>query len=701
MLPYALSIFLSAFLLFLVQPLIAKQILPWFGGTASVWNTCMLFFQTLLLAGYAYADRSVRWLSPGRQVLLHAILLVVSLASLPIVASEAWKPLGEEDPILRILGLLAATIGLPYLMLSTTTPLLQAWYWRRFRSAVPYRLFALSNAASLAALLGYPTLIEPYFGGRDTAYAWSLGYLIFALLCIFAGWKSLRGVSGYPGGAEVGVGRKGAAAAEADRVAGHGKAADAGTLAGHGEATGHGTASDPLATRIQWVALSALGSATLLAVTNHLTQNISSVPFLWVLPLALYLLSFIVCFDRTAWYRRRLWGLGAAASLPVMVHYADSLALFQVGGLYALGLFLVCMFCHGELVQLKPHPSRLTGFYLAMSLGGALGALSIGIGAPLMLDGYYELHLTLAAVALMLLWRSLNLRWWWPLGCVTLSAALVLMILEELNDYRLGIREMARNFYGVVRTRDYPSEPGFRYLLHGAINHGGQLQGEDYAMMPATYYSPASGYGRLFEALPDTPRRVGLIGLGAGALAAYARDGDQWVIYEINPLVVDLAKREFSFLERMKAPYEIVMGDGRLALERESSRQFDVLAVDAFSGDSIPMHLVTREAMAAYLKHLKSDGVIVFQATNRFVDLKPVAKRLAESFGLQARLVADNPDFDSGPERWFLPTDQIVMTRNRALFEHPAFKDSLPIATRPDVGIYTDDHSNLLRILKR
>ena len=668
MLPYALSIFLSSFLLFLVQPLIAKQILPWFGGAASVWNTCMLFFQTLLLAGYAYADRCVRSLSPQHQVRMHAILLLASLASLPIVASEAWKPLGTEDPILRILGLLAATIGLPYWMLSATTPLLQAWYWRRFHAAVPYRLFALSNAASLAALLGYPSLIEPYFGGRETAQAWSFGYAIFALLCIYSGWTSLRGVSGEPA-----------------------------PSASH---TPQAAAADPIATRLQWIALSALGSATLLAITNHLTQNISSVPFLWVLPLALYLISFILCFERPGWYRRRIWGAGAAASLPLMVYFADSLALFEVGGLYALGLFLVCMFCHGELAQLKPHPSRLTNFYLALSFGGALGALSIAIGAPLLLDGYYEVHMTLAAVALMLLWRSLDLRWWWPLGSLALCAALALLIAREIEDYRIGIREMARNFYGVVRTRDYPSEPRFRYLLHGAINHGGQLQGEDYAMMPATYYSPTSGYGRLFEALPDLPRRVGLIGLGAGALAAYAREGDAWVIYEINPLVVELAKREFSFLENMKAPYEIVLGDGRLALERQAPRQFDVLAVDAFSGDSIPMHLITREAMAAYLKHLKPDGVIVFQATNRFVDLKPVAKRLAESFGLEARLVSDNPDFNSGPERWYLPTDQIVMTRNPQLFDHPAFKEAQAIPTRPDVGIYTDDHSNLLRILK-
>jgi protein-L-isoaspartate O-methyltransferase len=684
MLPYALTIFLSAFLLFLVQPLIAKQILPWFGGSASVWNTCMLFFQTLLLAGYAYADRSVQHLNAKRQVILHAVLLVLSLLCLPIIASESWKPQGDEDPIIRILGLLVATIGLPYALLSTTTPLIQAWYWRSFKQAVPYRLFALSNAASLAALLGYPTLIEPFFGGRQTALVWSVGYAIFALLCIWVGWKSISAPASLSSTVE---GRSLAPQSHEDESAA-------------GKAQQGSTKSPPLLARLAWIVLSALGSAVLLAVTNHLTQNISSVPFLWVLPLALYLITFIICFDRPGWYHRGFWGVAAAISLPMMVYFADSLALFQVSGLYAAGLFAVCMFCHGELASLKPHPSQLTRFYLAMSLGGALGALSIAIGAPLLLSGYYELHITLAVIALVLLWRSFDSTWIWRLSSAGLVAAVLFLVHDELEAYRLGIREMERNFYGVVRTRDYPSEPGFRYMLHGAINHGGQLQGEPFEMMPATYYSPNSGYGRLFQAMPEGPKRVGLIGLGAGALAAYAQSGDQWVIYEINPAVVDLAKKEFSFLDRMKAPYEIVLGDGRLALEREAPRQYDVLAVDAFSGDSIPIHLVTKEAMAAYVKHLAPGGVIVFQATNRFVDLPPVAKRLADAFGLEAVLVEDSPQFTTGPERWYLHTDQIIMTKNKDVLKHPAFKEAKPISLRPDVGVFTDDHSNLLRILK-
>lgn len=684
MLPYALTIFLSAFLLFLVQPLIAKQILPWFGGSASVWNTCMLFFQTLLLAGYAYADRSVQHLNAKRQVILHAVLLVLSLLCLPIIASESWKPQGDEDPIIRILGLLVATIGLPYALLSTTTPLIQAWYWQSFKQAVPYRLFALSNAASLAALLGYPTLIEPFFGGRQTALVWSVGYAIFALLCIWVGWKSISAPASLSSTVE---GRSLAPQSHEDESAA-------------GKTQQGSTQSPPLSARLAWIVLSALGSAVLLAVTNHLTQNISSVPFLWVLPLALYLITFIICFDRPGWYHRGFWGVAAAISLPVMVYFADSLALFQVSGLYAAGLFAVCMFCHGELASLKPHPSQLTRFYLAMSLGGALGALSIAIGAPMLLSGYYELHITLAVIALVLLWRSFDSTWIWRFSSAGLVAAVLFLVHDELEEYRLGIREMERNFYGVVRTRDYPSEPGFRYMLHGAINHGGQLQGEPFEMMPATYYSPNSGYGRLFQAMPEGPKRVGLIGLGAGALAAYAQSGDQWVIYEINPAVVDLAKKEFSFLDRMKAPYEIVLGDGRLALEREAPRQYDVLAVDAFSGDSIPIHLVTKEAMAAYVKHLAPGGVIVFQATNRFVDLPPVAKRLADAFGLEAVLVEDSPQFTTGPERWYLHTDQIIMTKNKDVLKHPAFKEAKPINLRPDVGVFTDDHSNLLRILK-
>ena len=365
MLPYASTTFLSAFLLFLVQPLIAKQILPWFGGSAAVWATCMLFFQSMLLAGYAYAHGSVRWLKPRTQTWVHIGLLVVSLASLPIIAGAGWKPAGNEDPILRILGLLVVTIGLPYLALSTTTPLLQAWYWRRFNAAVPYRLFALSNFASLLALLGYPVLVEPWFSGTHAAWLWSGMYAVFALACSVTAWISLKNAAGQPV----------EAVPEADSSA-DAKPVDKAAL-------------------LQWIGLSALGSAMLLAITNHMTQNVASVPFLWVLPLALYLISFIICFDHPRWYRRDVFVPLLGVLLPLMAWMTDSLDLRWAVPLFAAGLFVACMFCHGELARAKPDPRHLTLYYLMISVGGAIGGVAVAMGAPQLLSGYYEMQIAL------------------------------------------------------------------------------------------------------------------------------------------------------------------------------------------------------------------------------------------------------------------------------------------------------------------
>ncbi|MBL8386153.1 MAG: fused MFS/spermidine synthase, partial [Burkholderiales bacterium] len=602
MLPYALTIFLSAFLLFLVQPLIAKQILPWFGGAASVWTTCLLFFQSALLAGYAYADASVRWLKPRQQLVLHALLLAVSLATLPIIADAAWKPAGDEDPILRILGLLAATIGLPYLLLSTTTPLLQAWYWQRFNTSVPYRLFALSNLASLLALLGYPVLVEPFFGVAASAKLWSALYALFALVCVATGWHSVR----------------------------HARARE---LAAGADAAAAAPAPAPGALRLlSWLVLSATGSCVLLAVSNHITQNIASVPFLWVLPLALYLITFIICFDHPRWYSRAVFMPLLAACVLAMAWQIDSLQLKYVLPLFALGLFAACMFCHGELARQKPDPRHLTLYYLMMSVGGALGALLVAIGAPLALRGYFELHIVLVVLALLLaagVWRVLPdaaaARWVFRAGALLVVAGVVRLDALAIEEYTRGVREMDRNFYGVVRTRDQDDPAMFRTMYHGGINHGGQLMEPGRTMEPTSYFSRSSGYGRLLENLPG-PRRIGVIGLGAGALLTHSREGDLWVFYEIDPVVVDIAAREFTFQKETRAKVEVVLGDGRLALEREAPRQYDMLGIDAFSGDSIPMHLITREAMAAYVRHLKPDGAIVFQATNRFVDLMPVIR---------------------------------------------------------------------------
>jgi hypothetical protein len=665
MLLYAGTIFLSSFLLFLVQPIIAKQILPWFGGSAGVWTTCLVFFQSVLLAGYAYADLTTR-LGARRQAMLHVGLLVASLAFLPILASTGWKPQGDEaQPIARILLLLLATIGLPYFLLATTTPLLQSWYWRRFHTRVPYRLFALSNFASLLALLGFPLLFEPEFDLTQLAWGWSVLFVGFALLCAGTAWLSLSSSN----------------ETEVERSKGEKPSGVA---------------------QLQWLALSAMGSVMLLAVTNHITQNISSVPFLWVLPLALYLISFILVFDHPRWYLRPVFILLLIALLPAMAYSIPSLDLKLAAPLYLVGLLVACMFCHGELARLKPDPAYLTRFYLMMSLGGALGAVLVAIVAPIVLRGYFELGIALVLLALLL---TVRLRKAAVLGGLAVSVATVVFVVLGAKDYTEGVRVMERDFYGVVRTADHMSPVPYRSMYHGGIMHGGQLLGEQYRNTPADYFSPGSGYGRVFTALrqmePKKPLAVGIIGLGAGVVGAWMQPGDALTFYEISPRVVDIARREFTFLSDGFAKTEIVMGDGRLSLEREPPRGYDLLGIDAFSGDSIPMHLVTREAMALYVKHIKPDGVIVFQATNRYIDLLPVVKRLAAEFGMEAVNVGDNPESEEGFEYWYSSTDQIIVTRNRKLLGWPALADaSEPIDDRPELPTFTDAHSNLLRILK-
>jgi SAM-dependent methyltransferase len=661
--PYAATIFLSSFLLFLVQPIIARQILPWFGGSAAVWTTCLVFFQTLLLAGYGYADASTR-LGGRRQAFVHVALLLASLAFLPILASSAWKPQGEEEPVTRILVLLAATIGLPYFLLSATTPIVQAWYWRRFRSAVPYRLFALSNFASLLALLGFPVLFEPAFDLKALAWGWSFGYAGFAVLC---GALALGSMGDKP-----------------SRVV---KA---------------NTPSPGLRAQLLWLALAAMGSVMLLAVTNHITQNIASVPFLWVVPLALYLASFILAFDHPRWYARPLFLAAVALAVPGMAYFVPSLRLSTAIPVFLAGLFVACMFCHGELARAKPDPAHLTRFYLMISLGGALGAVLVAIVAPLVLPGYYELGIALVALALLFATRLRGAALW---AGTAVAAATLVFVARGAYDYARGIRVMERDFYGVVRTADHPDPVPYRSMYHGAIMHGGQLLDDAWRTMPADYFGPGSGYGRVFASLremrPRKPLSVGVIGLGAGVLAAWMKPGDRLVFYEISPRVAEVARREFTFLADTAARTELVMGDGRLSLEREPPRGYDVIGVDAFSGDSIPMHLLTREAMALYAKHLKPDGVIVFQATNRYIDLLPVVKRLAAEAGFEAVDIADNPEEEEGPRYWYSATDQVVVTRNRRLLAWPRLAEAAqPIADRPDLPTFTDAHHNLLRILR-
>ncbi len=673
MILYGLTIFASAFLLFLLQPITAKQILPWFGGSAAVWTTCLVFFQTALLAGYAYSDLAVNRLPPRRQVTLHSALLVLSLALLPIIPAVHWKPTGTENPSWLILGLLGATIGLPYFLLSTTSPLVQAWFARARPGASPYRLFALSNLASMLGLLCYPMLVEPWTRTREQAIGWSVAYAAFVVVCVFAGWRSLAG--------------------------------DA-SLRQRPDAVVSATAGPPpsVGDQLTWCALAATGSVLLLAVSNHITQNIAAVPLLWIVPLAIYLLTFILAFDTTGWYRRPLVLPAVAAGLGVMGWTLADRRLVHVLELqlpvFCIGLFLACMFCHGELARLKPAPRYLTRFYLMVSVGGAVGSIVVGILAPLFLPAYFELGggLLLCAVLLVLQVRR---------DAPVFRGLAVAAVLVTLGTSIWSIRQFfedtiyaSRNFYGVLRVLQVGTTgpTAHRSLVHGTILHGTQYLAPDLRRRPSTYYTASSGIGRLLESIHPTlqPLKVGVIGLGTGTLAAWGSTGDVYRFYDINPEVPRIARTDFSFLGDSDATIEIALGDARLTLERETPQGFDILAVDAFSSDAIPVHLITREALGVYLRHMKPGGVIAFHVTNRFLDLVPVVEALAHERDLGVIHVVD-----TGEEPLSSKSDWMLLSSDRAKLGSPLLVAATkPIQPRRDWRVWTDDFNNLLQVLR-
>jgi SAM-dependent methyltransferase/MFS family permease len=666
---YAGTIFLSSFLLFLVQPLIARLILPWFGGSAAVWTTCMLFFQALLLAGYAYAHLLERY-SRGRfEALIHSALLMVAVATLPIAPNEAWKPLGTEEPVSLILLLLTASVGLPYFLLAANSPLLQAWFARARPRENPYRLFAVSNLGSLVALLGYPFLLEPYLGGAGQVSLWSWLFGGFAMLCAAVAWLTPK---------------RQAIEAESTMIA-------------------------PIAKTdvVLWLALSATGSVLLLAVTNHLTQNVASVPLLWLVPLTLYLASFIVTFEGEGWYRREwLWSLlvvwiGAMGWLLVDNDYQFDLAL-QLG-IFLPGLFLGCLFCHGELYRLRPAPNRLTAFYLAVSAGGALGGLLVAVAAPLVFSGYYELGAGLVILAALAAVRFAGLNAWARYASLAALLGIAACAAYDGFRYQRDVRLATRSFYGVLRVKEYGlagEESHLRRLVHGAIMHGEQYLHDKSRRMLTTYYHEDSGIGAAIRSLGERSARVGVIGLGTGTIAAYGRAGDVYRFYEIDERVMQVALHEFTYLSDSKAKIELALGDARLALEREAPRQFDVLAVDAFSSDAIPVHLITREALGVYLKHVKPDGIVAFHVSNRFLNLIPVVARLARENGAHVVLVRDDPDEEEDSRR--SRTDWVLVSRDPAALERPAIVERNPeeIEDKSEWRTWTDDYSNLIQILK-
>ncbi|MEZ6065965.1 MAG: fused MFS/spermidine synthase [Planctomycetaceae bacterium] len=685
---YALTIFCSAFLLFQVQPLISKCLLPWVGGTPNVWTTCLLFFQAVLFGGYVYAHVLSRRFRPGYQALIHIGLLCVAAIWLNILPADEWKPTGDEPPVTRILLVLGATIGLPYFLLSTTGPLLQSWFARALPGRSPYRLYALSNVGSLLALLSYPFVFEPLIGMADQAAWWSRGFLLFAGLCGVCAYQVTRLAS-----AEDDV-----AAPATPMDAAGAESSDAPVTAQGGRVW-------------QWFGLAMTASVLLLATTNQVCLDVAVVPFLWVVPLGLYLLSFILCFDSDRWYHRAGFGLAGAVSMVLttawLMQDAGVSLVLQV--LIAFGaLFLACMVCHGELVRIKPGPERLTLFYLVVSAGGAAGGLFVGVIAPLLFPLYLEMHLSIAVCCVLTLGVYLHsqrlrdgatsplLKW----GAVATIAVVLVTLQSQATKLLAKSIDIRRNFYGVLRVElQEPGDPldATYNLRYGRILHGVQFAAEERRDWPTAYFGPGSGVGRTIHALQaERPAlRIGIVGLGIGTLAAYGRETDAIRFYEINPDVVTIARESFTFLSDTPSTVEIVPGDARLAMEREAPQQYDILILDAFSGDAIPTHLLTEESMKVYEKHIAPGGVLAVHISNLHFDLRPVAAALADSAGYDFSMLAFRGDSGSGQvsSLWMIATKEAPLLQTPSLREITRDKPA-------ERTLWTDDFSNLFARLK-
>jgi hypothetical protein len=726
---HALAIFVSAFLLFQVQPLIGKYILPWFGSSPAVWTTSVLFFQVVLLFGYAYAHLSARLLSGRRQAQLYVALLTGAVLLLPITPSQAWRPEVGGDPTGRILLLLSATIGAPYLLLAGSSPLLQAWFARAHPTGSPYRLYAVSNGGSLLALLSYPFVVERFFPLRMQTLGWSFGFAAFGVLGAACAWPLIK---------------------ERVHSPPPGNPSDTAT-------------SPPRSDQLLWLALTTCASVVLLATMNRLNQDVPAVPFLFVLPLSLYLITFIIAFDHSRWYYRPVFCALlplALAAVGVLLYGGFEFDLIMRIAVYSLALFACCMTCHGELVRLKPDPRYLTLFYLIVSLGGALGGVFVAVLAPRLFSDYWEYELGVAGaygLVMFLVYRDLKRHRdfalsskskktrrgkragrreqtrssptpsMWPgrfvalVGALGLAAVLCSLVYSASSGRDVLISKV-RGFYGVVSVEEvlapYPRLHK-RIMYHGPILHGSQYLAPARRAEATNYYGAVSGVGIAIDHhpkrwAPSDQFRIGVIGLGTGTLAAYAnpaaasaREGqvnDFVKFYEIDPRVIVFAEEHFSFLSDARAraaEIEVLLGDARIRLEQElelgQPQQFDVLVVDAFSGDAIPMHLLTKECAEVYWAHLERDGILAVHISNRYVNLRPVVRKLAELHGKQVQLYTHQ-----SRRRGASFSNWVLITSNERFLATEAVKSAaVPQGMQQSEGVlWTDDFSSLFGVLE-
>jgi len=698
MMLFAASIFVSAFLLFLVQPMVGKHILPWFGGGPGVWTLCLTFYQSTLFLGYAYAHGLIRFVPAPRQVFVHAGIFVSALWVLPVLPDATWQPEPGADPSARILMTLAANVGAPFFLLASTGPLVQAWFSRAFSNRTPYPLYAASNLGSLLALLCFPIFVEPYFPLSQTSSVWSLGFAFCGAAILGCAWRARE-----PQGSL----HEGGSIAE-PRPAG-------------------------VSVKLLWVGLAAVGVVLLLGVTNELCLDVVSLPFLWALPLSIYLATFIVCFSSERMYRRSVFSLLAALSMSIL--FAVWLTMdgrgWQAPGsgsillritVYSITLFACCMLAHGELYRLRPEPSRLTEYYLCISGGGALGGLFVGIAAPRLFVDYYELPIGLVACGLLFLaayWRdseglfqASSRREAWRGLAVTCAIGLLVVVAIVVGSRRPSTLLQERNFFGVLVVSELSANDPPRYqreLSSGTTLHGAQLV-RPAPRQPTTYFGRYTGIGFVMESrMPDRTMLVDIVGLGIGTLAAYGRSGDRFRFYEIDPNVIRIAQDEayFTFLSDSPAEVEIIPGDARLSfrspLDAGPDDLADLLVLDAFNSDAIPVHLLTREAFELYKSRIERKGVIALHLSSRNLDLVPLGFRLADDAGLHAVAIANEEHNLSFKSDW------VIMSRDAAYLDalvKRACSVAAPVAVyfpNPaglvDTPLWSDDYSDLFRIL--
>lgn len=717
LLVYICAVTLGAGLLFIVQPLLGKTMLPLLGGGPAVWNTCMVFFQVTLLGGYLYAHLLTRVGSRLRQLIIHAGVLLAATVMLPLGLPEGWSPPAADAPTGWLLLALAASVGGPFFVLSSSAPLLQSWFagTSHRSSSDPYFLYAAGNAGSLLALLGYPLVVEPLLTLSSQRHWWSLGYLIFGALALLCGVLSWMGAAG-------------------DR-----------------RTNVSGTAPLDWPTRLRWLLFAFVPSSLMLGVTQQLSVDLSPVPLLWVIPLAIYLLTFTVAFSKRGPSAMRI----AAYALPVLVLLAAMQLMMPLRergpvvlqfGTHLLALLAVALVCHGRLAAQRPRTERLTEFYLLLAAGGALGGVFNALLAPALFDWIAEYPL---AIVLALLLRpprrfaAGNYPFWLsrsldlllpglliPLFMMTrgqiwsyvLPTAVCLFFATRRLRFALGVAAllliprlglvpdldllyMKRTFFGVHRVLRQQTESGeWRYLWHGSTRHGAQFDSEPLASLPTTYYAPSSPIGAVLRGFAEQggPKRMAFVGLGAGTLAAYGHPDWRFTFYELDPEVVRIASdpRLFTYIAHCRSPFEFVLGDARLTLASAPDAGYDLIVLDAFSSDAIPVHLITREAVELYLSKLASGGLVAFHISNLQLDLSPVLGSVATELGLHAVEWEDTRRTPRQRLEQKNASKWVVLARTaeamRTITRDPRW------VTPPRGGpVWTDDYSNVLGALSR